>query len=177
MAARWKSAETEIIKQKIDETSTTQNHPLGKVIKGEYTGYASGAANYGAGEFIYLAGVANTVVGSVVVYDPLDGSTTLVPNTAKRGDAVAVAMAATDAGEYGWYQVSGAAVMKKTAVAVAPGVAIYISATAGRVMPTLASGKQILGARTANDATVAAGTSTVTVVINRPALQGEAGAA
>jgi hypothetical protein len=69
MAARWKSAETEIIKQRIDESSTTQHHPLGKVIKGEYTGYASGAANYGAGEFIYLAGVANTVVGSVVVYD------------------------------------------------------------------------------------------------------------
>jgi hypothetical protein len=39
-------------------------------------------------------------------------------------------------------------------------------------MPTAASGKQLLGARSANLATIAATVSTVIVSINRPHLQG-----
>jgi hypothetical protein len=39
-------------------------------------------------------------------------------------------------------------------------------------MPTAASGKQILGARSANLASVLAATSSVTVLIDRPHLQG-----
>ena len=35
------------------------------------------------------------------------------------------------------------------------------------------SGKEVLGARTANTATVASATTTVTVVIDRPHLQGQ----
>ena len=76
------------------------------------------------------------------------------------------------ASQYGWYQIAGAAAIKKTAVAITPSVPVYISGTAGRVRGTAASGKQILGARTVNAATVAAGTSTITVLINRPHAQG-----
>ena len=58
-----------------------------------------------------------------------------------------------------WYQVRGAAVIKKTAVKVSPNVKLYISGTAGRLMPTAASGKQVLDAITVNAATVLSATS------------------
>lgn len=127
---------------------------------------------YGEGEFIYLKGLDNTVVGSVVTYSPSTYQTALVPNTANLGQPVAVAMSANLTGYYGWYQISGVAVVKKTAVQVTPSVALFISGTAGRLMSTAASGKQILNARSANTATVTTTTSTVLVSISRPFAQG-----
>jgi hypothetical protein len=147
------------------ETSTTKKHPLGKIV-------CAKDPTYGEGEFIYLLGVASTVVGSNVVYNATTYQTALAPNTANLGSPTAVAMSENVAGQYGWYQIGGLAVKKKTAVAVNPQVAIYLSATPGRVMATAASGKQILGARTANLTTVTSTTSTVVVQINRPHAQG-----
>ena len=126
---------------------------------------------YGEGEFILLVGVANTVVGSLVTYNATTYQTTLSANTANQATPVAVAMSACTAGLFGWYQIGGLAVVKKTAVAVNAQVPVYQSATVGRVMPTAASGKQVLGARSANLATVASTVSTVVVSINRPHLQ------
>ena len=128
---------------------------------------------YGEGEFILLVGVANTVVGSLVTYNATTYQTTLSANTANQATPVAVAMSACTAGLFGWYQIGGLAVVKKTAVAVNAQVPVYQSATVGRVMPTAASGKQVLGARSANLATVASTVSTVVVSINRPLLQGQ----
>jgi hypothetical protein len=128
---------------------------------------------YGEGEFILLLGVASTEVGSLVSYNATTYQTALAADTANLAGPVAVAMSANGAGSFGWYQIGGLAVMKKTAVAVSPQVAIYQSATVGRVMPTAANGKQILGARSANLASVAAGVSTVVVSINRPHKQGQ----
>jgi hypothetical protein len=128
---------------------------------------------YGEGEFILLLGVASTEVGSLVSYNASTYQTALAANTANLAGPVAVAMSANGAGTFGWYQIGGLAVMKKTAVAVSPQVAIYQSATVGRVMPTVATGKQLLGARSANLATVASGVSTVIVSINRPHKQGQ----
>jgi len=128
---------------------------------------------YGEGEFIMLVGVASTVVGSLVTYNTTTYQTSLSPNTANLAQPVAVAMSANTAGTFGWYQIEGLAVVKKTAVAVNAGVPVYQSATTGRVMPTAASGKQVLGARTANLATVASTVSTVIVSINRPHMQGQ----
>ena len=127
---------------------------------------------YGEGEFIMLVGVASTVVGSLVTYNATTYQTTLSANTANQATPVAVAMAANTAGLFGWYQIGGLAVVKKTAVATSPQVAVYQSATTGRIMATAASGKQLLGARSANLATVASTVSTVIVSINRPHLQG-----
>ena len=127
---------------------------------------------YGEGEFIMLLGVASTVVGSLVTYNATTYQTTLSANTANQATPVAVAMAANTAGLFGWYQIGGLAVVKKTAVATNAQVAVYQSATVGRIMATAASGKQVLGARSANLATVAATVSTVIVSINRPHLQG-----
>lgn len=127
---------------------------------------------YGEGEFILLVGVANTVVGSLVTYNATTYQTALSPNTANLAQPVAVAMSACTAGLFGWYQIGGLAVIKKTAVAVNAQVPVYQSATTGRIMPTAASGKQVLGARSANLATVASTVSTVIVSINRPHMQG-----
>jgi hypothetical protein len=74
---------------------------------------------------------------------------------------------------FGWYQISGNAVIKKTAVAVTPQVTVFLSATAGRVKVLASAGLQVVAARSANLTTVAAATSTVTVTINRPHLQSQ----
>lgn len=128
---------------------------------------------YGEGEFILLLGVANTVVGSLVSYNATTYQTALSANTAGLAGPVAVAMSANGAAAFGWYQIGGLAVVKKTAVAVSPQVALYQSATTGRVMATVATGKQILGARSANLTSVTSTTSTVVVSINRPHKQGQ----
>lgn len=129
---------------------------------------------YGEGEFIVLLGVASTVVGSLVSYNATTYQTALSADTAGLAGPVAVAMSACTAGLFGWYQIGGLAVIKKTATQVTAQVAIYQSATVGRIMPTAANGKQILGARSANLATVTTTTSTVIVSINRPHKQGQA---
>jgi hypothetical protein len=82
-------------------------------------------------------------------------------------------MSANLAASFGWYQIGGLAVIKKTAVAVNAGVSVFQSATTGRIMPTAASGKAVLGAKSANLATVASTVSTVIVSINRPHMQGQ----
>lgn len=130
---------------------------------------------YGEGEFIYLLGCANTVAGLLVTYNATTFQTVINPNTANEATPVAVAMSANVAGQYGWYQIGGLAVVKKTAVKVTPQGKIYQSATAGRVMQTSTVGKQILGARGANLTTVTSTTSTVIVLLNRPANQGGPG--
>lgn len=156
--------------QQIATTSTTQNHPLGTIIR-------ANDPTYGEGEFIYLLGVASTVIGSMVSYNATTYQTALSANTASLVGPVSVAMSANVAASYGWYQVGGLAVIKKTAVAVSPQVAMYQSATTGRVMATVASGKQLVGAKSANLASVTATTSTVVVSINRPHMAGNRGAA
>lgn len=139
-----------------------QSHPLGTIVRA----YDSAATALGEGEFIYLKGVVSTVVGSLVTYDPSNAVTVLCPSTVDLGQPIAVAMSANVAGQFGWYQVGGVAVIKKSAVKVVPGAKIYIGTT-GRVTGTIASGKELVGAISTNLATVASATSTVNVLINR----------
>ncbi len=141
--------------------------PIGTILRGV-------DPTFGGGEFIYLAGVAGTTAGSVVTYDSTTGLTTLLPITTKNLDQpVAVSMAAnTSASNFSWYQIEGSATIKKTAVKVNPTVALYGSATTGRLMPTAASGRQILNTRSLNTATVASATSTIAALIQRPFIQG-----
>lgn len=142
------------------------NHPLGFTVDAY-------DPTYGGGTFVYLYGVASNVVGLVVTYNNLTGITTAVPNTANIGNPLAVSMCANTSITTGsWYQIRGAAVIKKTAVKVSPNVKLYISGTAGRLMPTAASGKQVLDVITINAATVLSATSTITANINYPFAQG-----
>lgn len=154
--------------QPIANTETSAKQYLGQIVRG----YDS---TYGEAEFIYLLGVANTIVGSVVGYNTTTWQTTLLTATLAKntGMPIAVAMSANVATQYGWYQISGSAVMKKETIGFNPGVAVFFSATAGRVRSTASAGIQMLGARSANLATVVTTTSTVVVMIDRPHAQGQ----
>ncbi len=156
--------------QPIATNSATQKHTLGKIVRGT-------DPTYGEGEFIYLLGVASTVVGSMVKYNATTYQTALttVTNGKNKGAPIAVAMSACVAGEYGWYQIGGNAVIKKTSVAVTPQVPIFLAADAspGRFKVLASAGQQILNAQTANLTTVVTTTSTVVVTIDRPFTQGQ----
>lgn len=153
--------------------SSTPAVPPGTIVKAvDTTGGASTTAYGIAGEFIYLAGVGSTTAGSLVIYDENNNTTTLAPTTISGANPAAVAMAAnTSAAKYSWYQLEGVAAISKTAVKVNPNVPVYISGTAGKIMPTIATGKALLGARTVNAATIASAIGTVLVHINRPHFQ------
>ena len=144
----------------------TPPNVLGKIVRAD-------DPTYGEGEFILLLGVAGTEVGSVVKYNATTYQTVLVTNSASQDVPVAVAMSANLAGTFGWYQIGGNAVIKKTAVAVSPQVTLFLSATAGRLKVLASAGLQVVAARSANLATIAATVSTVTVTINRPHLQSQ----
>lgn len=152
----------------ISNHDTSAKVPLGTCVKGV-------DPTYGEGEFIYLLGVGSTEVGSIVLYNATTYQTALITvgNGKNKGLLVAVAMAATVASEYGWYQIGGNAVIKKTSVAVTPQVPIFISATSGRIKVLASAGQQILGAQTANLTTIVTTTSTVVVTISRPHTQGQ----
>jgi hypothetical protein len=154
--------------QPIANTETTQKHPLGTIVRGV-------DPTYGEGEFIYLLGVTGTVVGMLVNYNATTYQTVLLTATGQKNKAtpVAVAMSANVGSQYGWYQIGGNAVIKKTTVATSPNVAIYSSATAGRFKVLASAGQQIVGATTANLATIVTTTSTVVVTINRPHTQSQ----
>lgn len=147
--------------QPIANNSTEQKHALGTVVRAT-------SPTYGEGEFIYLLGVASTAVGSLVTYNATTYQTALAPIGTNLPQPVAVAMAATVASEYGWYQISGIAVTKKGDVSIDTGVAVGV-ATIGVVSAT-ATGKEVQGALAAS--TAAASVSTINLVINRPHMQG-----
>lgn len=149
--------------QPIATTSTTQNHPLGKIVRGI-------DPTYGQAEFIYLVGVASTVVGDVVTYNTSAFTTTRGVAGTNLPQPVAVAMSANVASQYGWYQMSGIAVAKKTTLAtIDANAAVGISGTAGAVGAT-STGNEIQGCLVA--ASAVATTSTIQLVINRPHMMG-----
>ncbi|MFA6984577.1 MAG: hypothetical protein WC213_00025 [Arenimonas sp.] len=153
-----------IAQQLIADTSTTQNHPIGTIVRAK-------DSTYGEAEFIYLLGVASTAVGSLVTYNGATGVTALAPVGTNKAQPIAVAMSANVASQWGWYQISGIAVMKKTCtVSLAANAAVGVL-TIGLVAGT-GSGKEIQGALVAAVASATAGRTTVQVVINRPTMQG-----
>lgn len=80
-------------------------------------------------EFIYLTGVASTAAGSWVTYDELHITTLAVANGLGR---VAIAMAATVAATFGWYQIYGKA-SGLCLASYADNAKVWLTATAGSV--------------------------------------------
>jgi hypothetical protein len=117
----------------ITDHDTTQKVPLGTVVRGN-------DPTYGAGEFIYLKGVASTAVGSWVLYNEDDYSTSLL--AANDIGQVAVAMSACVASEYGWYQIKGKAI-GKALTAFADNANVYSTATAGSVDDAVVAGDRV----------------------------------
>lgn len=137
-------------------------------------------ANNISGEFVYLKIPASSTfsVGNIVQWTS-GFAAALLPALATSKNTLAplavciVAVASSTSVQYGWFQVSGQSTVLKTAVTVSPNSVIYASATTGRLKVLTSAGGQILGARTANAATVTSTTSTVLVFLNRPQMQGQ----
>lgn len=104
-------------------------------------------ATLGYGEFVYLKGVASTVEGSWVTYYESDYTTALL--AANAIGSVAVALAATVASKYGWYQVRGKAVAKFAAGFADDGL-VYATATAGTADDAAVAGDRVKLARGAS---------------------------
>lgn len=123
--------------QSIDETSTTQRHALGEIIRAtDFT--------YGAGEFIYLVGAASTAKGDLVCYNSKTGATVrAVHGGATSTGSVAIAMSDNIASQYGWYQVEGSGPV--SAATVAANVPLYLTSTAGQVDDAAVTGDLIDG--------------------------------
>lgn len=139
----WKSIDHQIGVQNIADTSTTQLHALGKIVRAKDFG---DNAN-GEGEFIYLKGVASTAVGSWVIYNSDDGTTALL--AADAIGPVAVAMSANVANQYGWYQIQGKAV-GKALTGFADNANVYATATAGSVDDAVVAGDRVKQAKGAS---------------------------
>jgi hypothetical protein len=71
-----------------------------------------------------------------------------------------------------WYQLSGRAWTLKTAVQVTPGVAAFVSGTAGRFKVVSSAGAQILGARAATGTTTSTQSMALVYYANRAQLEG-----
>ncbi len=128
--------------QPIADTSDTQKHPLGTIVRGI-------DPVYGVGEFIYLKGVASTQVGDLVDYDNNAGTTTRTPATAGTGP-VGVAMSANLLNFFGWYQISGLAVVRCPNAVVVGADAYMLAATPGSVDDAVVANEGILGMKFAS---------------------------
>lgn len=137
----------------IANTDTVQYAPIGTRVRAV-------DPTYGEGEFIYLKGIASTVVGSVVIYDEYANTTTL--GVAGSRGPVAVAMSANVASQFGWYQIAGSSVVKAATVLAAG--ATYWTATPGVLDDAVVATDKIDGMRFKTaDGTPAAGFAVVSM--------------
>ena len=143
----WHITTTGIGWQAIDETSTTQNHPLGTIVNAV-------DPTYGAGEFIYLKGVASTAAKDWVTYNADDFSTARL--AANAIGPVAIAMSANVASQYGWYQISGKA-LGACLTQLAENNRVWITGTAGSVDDASVAGDGVNLAKSASATTVDSG--------------------
>lgn len=95
-------------------------------------------------EYIFLKGVASTVAGDPVIFNTA-GETTRLAGTGV--GAVAIAMAATVADTWGWYQIYGSGSAKVVATG---GVRVYGSTVTGQLTATVVTGALIHGLYTGN---------------------------
>lgn len=158
--------------QQIDTFDTTQNHALGERVRARH-------ATYGVGDFVYMQFPASTAfaLGILLQWDKNYLVTTVPAGGTSKGTGVALgtivaAVSSNTSIQYGWVQVQGQVPVLKTAVAIAPQIPLYISATAGRVKAVSSTQQILIGARSANTATTTSTTSTVVVYLNNSALPG-----
>jgi len=122
------------------DTAANPAHALGTIVQAK-------DPTYGAGEFIYLKGVASTALGSWVTYNADDNTTALL--AANAIGPVAVAMAATVADTYGWYQIGGKAI-GKALTAFADDANVYATSTDGSVDDAVVAGDRVKSAKGAS---------------------------
>lgn len=127
----------------IGNFDTVQKHPLGLQLDAV-------DPVFGGGRFIYLKGVASTVVGSVVTWDVAGATpgyqTVLAAATANAGQQLAVATAASVAGTFGWYQIAGVALVATNGTQIVSSKGWL--AGSGAITSTATTGLGIIGLRT-----------------------------
>ncbi len=165
----WTSFDTQIGQTAPGTIDVEMKVPAGTVLKFR-------DAVLGTGEFIYLLGAANTILGSAVTYlisagVSLTGTTTLWAGTTYTGAPVAFATAATVATNWGWYQIGGAAICA-TSGTVTAGNGAYFQTT-GIIQGAAVNGKQIEGAIAASGNGVPT-TNQAIYTLDRPHVQGQA---
>jgi hypothetical protein len=126
--------------QQLAEVSDVAKHPLGTIMK------ASDPV-LGEGEFIYLKGAASTVLGSVVIYNASDYTSTLT--NANAIGPVALAFGANVANKFGWYQIGGKGVAKVAALFADNGNC-YLTATDGVIDDAVVAGDYIFNMKGAS---------------------------
>ena len=145
--------------QGIATNSTTQSHPLGTIVRAK-------DPTYGEGEFIYLKGVGSTTVGALVTYN-VGYQTALATSAVGTANPHAVAMSACVASEYGWYQISGLAVVSK-ANTTSFAASAALASSSGEAIAA-ATTNRLAGALVAVVASAKSDVTTVQVMIDRPA--------
>ena len=158
----YSPAENVLIGQQIADFSDTAKHALGTIVRCK----DPSSTTLGTGEFIYLKGVASTVVGSIVNYD--DNWQTALDTAAVAGPSrpLAVAMSACVANKYGWYQISGMAVATKAnSVSFADGAGL---GSASGLAVAVATGTVIQGAVVRAVASAKSDVTSVAIAISRP---------
>ncbi len=113
-------------------------------------------------EYIYLKGVASTTANTWVSFDE-NFETSLLTSDAVGG--VAIAMAATVASRWGWYQVYGEG-SGKIGNTTSGDKALYISSVTGSVDDLLVTGDKIIGAFSRSTSSVTG--AAITVQLNYP---------
>lgn len=143
-------------------TDLTRVYTAADLLDGDAPGVGQVTGQAGGKKYIFLLGVASTVAGDVVTYNASTGVTARAVANAK--GPIAVAMAATVASTYGWYQIEGLATVNVSA-AVATNSPLYLTATAGSVDDTVVAGDLVAGMFSA---AAAGGAGTVTAWIQKP---------
>lgn len=115
------------------DTAANPAHALGTILQAK-------DPTYGAGEFIYLKGLDTTALGTWVTYNADDNSTTLL--AANAIGPVAIAMAATVTGTFGWYQIGGKGIGKALTGYLDNGL-VFATATAGSIDDAVVAGDRV----------------------------------
>lgn len=135
MAAALITGGTRAVAGQPGDVDTVARNPLGTRAQGQDT-------TGNTAEYIYLLGVASTIVGSVVTFDEA-GVTTLIAANAK--GPVAVATGLTVASTWGWYGIQGTFLTDVVANS-ADNSTIGRETTDGKVGDGRAAGDQIANA-------------------------------
>lgn len=147
---------------------TTPKVPVGTIV----TGFDD-AGVQGEGEFIYLLASVAAALGQAVAYKTGPNASialTLTATHANKGRPVAVALTAVALNSYGWFQISGCAIV--LAGAAAADAVVMTSAVGGTLTSAAVAGAQVLGAVFAGALnTPAAGQAYVT--LGRPTMQSQ----
>lgn len=152
----WTPAGNFLLGQPIAERSAIKRHDTGTIVPCK-------DPDYGAGEFVYMKGVASCAIRNWVTLNTDDGTVTRL--AANAIGSCAIAMSTLTASYWGWFQISGKAIGSCLTL-FADNARVYITGTAGSVDDTSVAGDYVWGALGASLTVVSSGVADFE--LNRP---------